>query len=202
MCIFQAKQERKGLIMNNIELLSPVGDFECLKAAIQNGANAVYLGASMFSARANAKNFNLEELKNAIEYAALRNVKIHLALNTLIKNEEWNDAIQLAATAYKYGVSAIIVQDIGLAKALIKTFPDLPIHASTQMSIHNLEGVKIAKEMGFSRVVLSRELSIDEIRFIHANCDIELETFIHGALCICYSGQCLMSSIIGSRSRK
>ncbi|MCI8548838.1 MAG: U32 family peptidase [Bacilli bacterium] len=187
--------------MNEIELLSPVGDFECLKAAVQNGANAVYLGASSFSARANAKNFNLDELKNAIEYATLRNVKIHLALNTLIKNDEWDEAIQLAVKAYEYGVSAIIVQDIGLAQALIKAFPDLPIHASTQMTIHNLEGAKFAKEMGFARVVLSRELCVDEIRFIHSNCDIELEAFIHGALCICYSGQCLMSSAINARSR-
>lgn len=188
--------------MDNIELLSPVGDFECLKAAIQNGANAVYLGASSFSARASAKNFDLEELKNAIEYASLRNVKVHLALNTLIKNDEWNEAINLAIKAYEYGVSAIIVQDIGLAKALIKAFPDLPIHSSTQMTVHNLEGAKVAKDMGFSRIVLARELSIDEIRFIHTNCDIELEAFIHGALCISYSGQCLMSSAIGARSRK
>ena len=188
--------------MDNIELLSPVGDFECLKAAIQNGANAVYLGASSFSARASAKNFDLEELKKAIEYASLRNVKVHLALNTLIKNDEWDEAIELAIKAYEYGVSAIIVQDIGLAKALIKSFPDLPIHSSTQMTIHNLEGAKVAKDMGFSRVVLARELSIDEIRFIHSNCDIELEAFVHGALCISYSGQCLMSSAIGARSRK
>lgn len=188
--------------MENIELLAPVGDFECLKAAIQNGANAVYLGASSFSARASAKNFDLEELKNAVEYASLRNVKVHLALNTLIKNDEWDEAIELAIKAYEYGVSAIIVQDIGLAKALIKSFPDLPIHSSTQMTIHNLEGAKVAKDMGFSRVVLARELSIDEIRFIHSNCDIELEVFVHGALCISYSGQCLMSSAIGARSRK
>ncbi len=186
---------------NNIELLSPAGDFECLKAAVQNGANAVYLGASSFSARANAKNFNLEELKAAIEYATLRNVAVHLTLNTLIKNDEWNDVIELAIKAYEYGVSAILVQDVGLAKALISALPDLPIHASTQMTIHNLEGAKFAKEMGFSRVVLARELSINEIQFIHANCDIELEAFIHGALCISYSGQCLMSSSINARSR-
>lgn len=188
--------------MNNIELLSPAGDFECLKAAVQNGANAVYLGTSNFSARANAKNFDFEELKKAVEYATLRNVKVHLTLNTLIKNDEWDTVIETAIKAYECGVNAILVQDIGLANALIKAMPDLPIHASTQMTIHNLEGAIMAKKMGFSRVVLSRELSVDEIRFIHSNCDIELEAFIHGALCICYSGQCLISSAIGARSRK
>lgn len=188
--------------MDNIELLSPVGDFECLKAAVQNGANAVYLGASYFNARSSAKNFNLDELKSAISYATLRNVNVHLALNTLIKNDEWSNAINIATKAYEYGISAIIVQDIGLAKALINVLPDLPIHASTQMTIHNLEGAKFAQKMGFSRVVLARELSTNEIEFIHSNCDIELETFIHGALCICYSGQCLMSSSISGRSRK
>lgn len=188
--------------MNQIELLSPVGDFDCLKAAVQNGANAVYLGASSFSARASARNFNMLELEEAINYATLRNVKVHLALNTLIKEEEFEEAIALATKAYELGVSAIIVQDFGLAKTLIENLPDLPIHASTQMSVHNLEGAQMAKQLGFDRVVLARELSLPEIRFIHDNCDIELEAFAHGALCICYSGQCLMSSMIGARSRK
>lgn len=188
--------------MNNIELLSPVGDFECLKAAVQNGADAIYLGASSFNARSSAKNFDLDELKSAVSYATLRNVKVHLTLNTLIKNDDWCEAIDIATKAYEYGVSAIIVQDIGLANALIKALPNLPIHASTQMTIHNLEGAKFAQKMGFSRAVLARELSINEIEFIHSNCDIELESFIHGALCICYSGQCLMSSSINGRSRK
>lgn len=186
--------------MNNIELLAPVGDFECLKAAVQNGADAVYLGASSFSARANAKNFSVDELENAINYATLRNVKVHLALNTLIKNNEFDDALKLAKKAYELGVSAIIVQDYGLSLALIKNFPNLPIHASTQMTIHNLEGAKKIESLGFSRAVLSRELSLSEIEFIRNNCNIELELFIHGALCISYSGQCLMSSMIGARS--
>lgn len=186
--------------MKQIELLSPVGDFECLKAAIQNGADAVYLGASCFSARASAKNFNLEQLEQAITYARLRNVDVHLALNTLIKNEELNEAIALAKTAYELGVSAIIVQDYGLASALLANLPDLPIHASTQMSIHNLEGVEQMEKQGFSRVVLSRELHIPEIEFIRSRTNIELETFIHGAICISYSGQCLLSSMIGGRS--
>lgn len=188
--------------MNTIELLAPVGDFDCLKAAVQNGADAVYLGASSFSARASATNFDLEQLKEAIEYAKLRGVKVHLALNTLIKNEELQDAIHLATFAYEMGVDAIIVQDYGLCRLLRKTFPKLPLHASTQMSIHNLEGVNELKKLGFSRAVLARELSLDEIEFIKNNSDLELEVFIHGALCISYSGQCLLSSMIGGRSRK
>lgn len=186
--------------MKQIELLSPVGDFDCLKAAIQNGANAVYLGSSAFSARASAKNFDLKELEEAIEYAKLRNVEVHLALNTLLKNDEFEDAIALAKKAYEFGVSAIIVQDYGLASILLKYLPDLPIHASTQMSIHNLEGAQELESLGFSRVVLARELSLGEIEFIRNNTTIELETFIHGALCISYSGQCLLSSMIGGRS--
>lgn len=185
---------------NNIELLAPVGNFECLKAAIQNGADAVYLGASNFSARAGAPNFNLEELKSAIEYAHLRDVKVHLALNTLIKNDELDSALSLASFAYEMGIDAIIVQDLGLAKILIKSFPKLPIHASTQMTIHNLEGVKQAENLGFSRVILSRELSLEEIDYICRNSNIEIECFVHGALCISYSGQCLFSSIVGGRS--
>lgn len=186
--------------MNKIELLSPVGDFECLKAAVQNGADAVYLGGSSFSARASATNFNLEGLKEAIEYAKLRGVKVHLTLNTLIKNEELNNAIELAKNAYEFGVDALIVQDYGLCSILQKHLPDLPIHASTQMSIHNLEGAKQLQSLGFSRIVLSRELSLSELAFIKSNTAIELEVFIHGALCISYSGQCLLSSMIGGRS--
>ena len=185
---------------NKIELLAPVGNFDCLKAAVQNGADAVYLGASNFSARASATNFNYEDLKKAVEYAHIRNVKVHLALNTLIKNNELNSALELASYAYEIGIDAIIVQDLGLAQILLKNFPKMPIHASTQMTIHNLEGVLQAEKLGFSRVVLSRELSFDEIDYICRNSNIEIECFVHGALCISYSGQCLMSSIIGGRS--
>lgn len=188
--------------MNKPELLSPAGDFECLVAAIQNGANAVYLGSSMFSARASATNFDYEELKKAIEYAHLRNVKINLTLNTLIKNQEFSDAFEVAKKAYEFGVDAIIVQDLGLAKQLIKAFPDMHIHASTQMTAHNLETVKKLEALGFKRVVLSRELSIEEIKYICKNSNVEIEVFVHGALCISYSGQCLLSSMIGGRSRK
>ena len=183
-----------------IELLSPIGDFDCLKAAVQNGADSVYFGGSLFNARYNAHNFDADELKQAIQYAKLRNVKVDFTLNTLIKNNEFADAVELANYVYSLGVDAIIVQDLGLARYLIKNFPDLPIHASTQMTIHNLHGVKELEELGFKRAVLSRELSLDEIQYICKNTNIEIETFIHGALCISYSGQCLFSSSIGARS--
>ncbi|MBQ3408803.1 MAG: U32 family peptidase [Clostridia bacterium] len=187
--------------MNNyIELLSPVGDFDCLKAAIQNGADSVYFGADSLSARASATNFSIENLPDAINYAKLRNIKTHLTLNTLIQNNELDEALEIAKVAYEAGIDAIIVQDLGLARYLIKNFPDLPIHASTQMTIYNLEGAQLAEELGFSRAVLARELSISEIEHICKNCNIEIETFIHGALCISYSGQCLLSSAIGGRS--
>ena len=185
---------------NYVELLSPVGDFDCLKAAVQNGADCVYFGADSLSARASATNFSLDNLPEAINYAKLRNVQTNLTLNTLIKNNELDEAIEIAKVAYEAGIDAIIVQDIGLARYLIKNLPDLPIHASTQMTIYNLEGAKQAEEMGFSRAVLSRELSIGEIEHICKNTNIEIETFIHGALCISYSGQCLLSSAIGGRS--
>lgn len=186
--------------MKKVELLSPVGDFECLMAAVQNGADAVYLGVENFNARYSAKNFNLDDLEKAINYAHIRNVKVHLALNTLIKNDELKDVIQIASKAYELGIDAIIIQDLGLASILIKNFPDLPIHASTQLTIHNLEGVVEAENLGFKRVVLSRELSASEIEYICTNSNIEIETFIHGALCMSYSGQCLLSSMIGGRS--
>lgn len=185
---------------SEIELLSPAGDFDCLKAAVQNGADCVYLGANSFSARASAKNFNDCQLKDAIEYCKIRGVKTNLTLNTLIKDSEFSEAFNLAKKAYEYGIDAIIVQDLGLAKILIKNFPKLPIHASTQMSVHNLQGALILQNLGFSRIVLSRELSIQEIEYICQNTSVEIECFIHGALCISYSGQCLFSSLIGGRS--
>ena len=183
-----------------IELLSPVGDFDCLKAAVQNGADSVYFGANLFSARAFAHNFDDFELKKAIEYAKLRGVKTNLTLNTLIKDNEFDDAIKLASKAYEYGIDAIIIQDLGLAKKLMELFPDLPLHASTQMTIHNLEGALKLQKLGFKRIVLSRELSITEIEYICKNTSVEIECFVHGALCISYSGQCLFSSLLGGRS--
>ena len=181
-----------------IELLSPVGDLDCLKAAVQNGADCVYFGASNFSARAFASNF--DDLELAINYAKIRGVKTNLTLNTLIKNDEFEDAYNLAKKAYELGIDAIIVQDLGLATRLIKDFPDLPIHASTQMSIHNLQGSLKLQNLGFKRVVLARELCANEIEYICQNSNVEIECFIHGALCISYSGQCLFSSLVGGRS--
>ena len=183
-----------------IELLSPVGDFDCLKSAVQNGADAVYFGANSFSARAFASNFDDNTLEQAINYAKIRGVKTNLTLNTLIKNDELKNAISIAKKAYEYGIDAIIVQDLGLARYLIKNFPGLAVHASTQMSVHNLDGVIALQKMGFSRVVLSRELSLEEIEYICKNSNIEIEVFVHGALCISYSGQCLFSSMVGGRS--
>lgn len=183
-----------------IELLSPVGDFECLQAAVQNGADSVYFGSNFFSARAFANNFDLNELKQAIQYAKIRGVKTNLTLNTLIKDNEFEDALNLAKNAYEFGIDAIIVQDLGLATKLIELFPDLPIHASTQMTIHNLNGALQLQDLGFKRVVLSRELSMNEIDYICKNTNLEIECFVHGALCISYSGQCLFSSMIGGRS--
>ena len=186
--------------MSKVELLAPVGDWNCLKAAVQNGADAVYFGVEQFNARMYAENFNIDDMKQVINYCKLRNVKTNLTLNTLLKNCEFEDAIDLVKEAYQAGIDAIIVQDFGLAKYLIDNFPHLPIHASTQMTVHNLQGVLELEKLGFDRVVLSRELSCDEIEYICKNCNVEIETFIHGALCICYSGQCLFSSIVGGRS--
>lgn len=183
-----------------VELLSPAGDLECLKVAVQNGADAVYFGAEEFNARINSANFGREELVEAIEYAKLRGVKTHLTLNILIKNNEFEDAIKLVEFAYTSGIDAVIIQDLGLARKVMKLFPDLEVHSSTQMTIYNLDGVNEIKELGFSRCVLARELSIEEIEHICKNADIDIEVFIHGALCISYSGQCLMSSMIGGRS--
>ena len=182
------------------ELLVPAGDFECVRAGVQNGADCIYFGANMFSARASAKNFSSEELKQVIKYCKIRNVKTNLTLNTLITDSEFSDAIEIAKEAYEYGIDAIIVQDLGLARYLIKHFPNIEIHGSTQMSVHNLEGVLELEKLGFKRVVLAREVPINEIEYIRNNCSVDLEMFIHGALCISYSGQCLFSSLIGGRS--
>lgn len=186
--------------IKDIELLSPAGDMECLIAAVQNGANAVYFGANKFNARANGTNFDTEQLKQAINYAKLRNVKTHLTLNILIKNDEFEEALKLVQEAYSLGIDAIIVQDLGLASKIKESFPDLELHASTQTTTYNLEGVNAMSKLGFDRIVLARELNINEISNICENTNKEIEIFIHGALCISYSGQCLMSSMIGARS--
>ena len=182
------------------ELLAPVGDFDTLKAAVQFGSDRVYLGGDSFNARQSAQNFSNEGLKAAIDYAKLRNVKVDFTLNTLIKDSEFQEAIDLAEYVYNLGADSIIVQDLGLARYIIKNLPDIAVHASTQMSIHNLLGVQKLEEMGFKQVVLSRELPLHEIEHICQNSNVDIEVFIHGAICISYSGQCLFSSIVGARS--
>jgi len=184
------------------ELLAPAGDMESLIAAVENGADAVYLGADIFSARAFAGNFSVDGIVNAIDYAHLRGVKAYVTVNTLIKDSEMENAINLLYYLSEFGADAVIIQDMGLLSKVKELSIDIPIHASTQMTTHNIEGVKFLEEMGVKRVVLAREMSLDEIIEIkkNINASIEIETFIHGALCISYSGQCLLSSIIGGRS--
>jgi len=182
------------------ELLAPAGGMEALTAAVENGADAVYIGARAFSARGYASNFSDEELEQAIDYAHLRGVKIYVTVNTLLKEGEVKSALMLLSRLREMGADAIIIQDPGLIALSRKYLPDLPLHASTQMTLHNSEGVAFAKELGIERVVLSRETSLEEIRKIKEKSDMEIEVFVHGALCISYSGQCLLSSLIGGRS--
>ena len=183
-----------------LELLSPAGSMEAVTAAVQNGADAVYLGYGDFNARRNAKNFTQEEAAAAVSYCHLRGCKVHLTLNTLLTDRELPGAAQVAAHASDLGVDAVIVQDLGVARMLRQTVPDLPIHGSTQMTIHSLDGVKACADLGMSRVVLGRELSRDQIAYICQHSPIEIEVFGHGALCMCWSGQCFFSSVIGGRS--
>lgn len=181
------------------ELLAPAGDMAALKAAVSAGANAVYLGYDEFSARAKAKNFNKEELREAINYAHLRDVKIYVTFNILIADFEIKRAMDRVKMLYDIGVDALILQDLGIAREIKKNFPDFEVHASTQMAVNNFYGAKFLKEMGFSRVVLARETPLFELEKIK-ELDIDVETFIHGALCVSYSGECLMSSMIGGKS--
>ena len=183
-----------------LELLAPAGSMDALRAAVQNGANAVYLGCGLFNARQSAKNFTTQTLTEAVKYCHIRGVKVHLTLNTLVSDREMHDLIELIRHAASTGVDAFIVQDLGVAELCRQIAPHVPLHGSTQMTIHNLAGVQLCAAMGMSRVVLSRELSREEIRYICANSPIEIEVFAHGALCMCYSGQCYMSSLIGGRS--
>lgn len=186
--------------MKKMELLSPAGSFEALEAAITNGADAIYLGGKKFGARAFANNFDDEEIVKAINYAHLYGVKIYVTLNTTIYDDEVQSFIDYALFLRKNGVDAVILQDLGMVDLLRKILPDLEIHASTQMHVHNLRGVKLLEDMGVKRIVLARELSLDQIKKIKEQTKVELEVFGHGALCISYSGQCLMSSLVGGRS--
>lgn len=182
------------------ELLAPAGDMECLYAAVAAGADAIYVGGKRFGARAFAKNFEIDELALAVRYCHLHRVKLYVTLNTLIEDREMADAVEYAASLYRIGVDALIVCDVGVIKEIRRCVPELELHASTQMSLHNTLGVKAAAELGVSRAVLARELSLDEIRSAVDNSPLEIEAFLHGALCVCYSGQCLFSSMVGGRS--
>ena len=183
-----------------MELLAPAGSMEALRAAVCNGADAVYLGADTFNARMNARNFSAADLQEAVVYCHVRGVKVHLTLNTLVLDREMPRAAGLIRLAASCGVDAFIVQDLGVVSLCRQLAPDVPIHASTQMSIHSLEGVMEAAALGCSRVVLARELPAEEIAHICKKSPVEIEVFVHGALCMCYSGQCYLSSVIGRRS--
>ena len=192
-----------GPCSKNVELLAPAGNMECLHAAVKAGADAVYLGAGHFNARRGADNFSLENLAEACDYAHLRGVKIYLTLNTVVLPSELPDALELARQAYRCGADAFIVQDIGISIELSRIMPDVEVHVSTQMNIHDEDGLRAAAALGATRVTLARELSLAEIARLHELAEelgVELESFAHGALCICYSGQCFMSSLVGGRS--
>ena len=186
---------------DKFELLAPAGSFETFKAVIEAGADAVYVGGTSFGARAYADNFSQEELLLAIDYAHLRGVKVYLTVNTLLKNSEIkNELIEYLSPFYERGLDAVLVQDFGTLSLIHKSFPLLPIHTSTQMTVTGVEGVRFLKNYGVTRVVMAREVSLMEMKKIHEETGMELEAFIHGALCYCYSGQCLFSSMLGGRS--
>jgi len=183
-----------------VELLAPAGSWDAFVAAVENGADGVYLGGRMLNARQHADNFDDGQLERAVDYAHVRGVNVYLTVNTLVSDREMKRAVDFALRAYEMGMDGIIVQDIGFAGLVKKAAPALPLHASTQMTIYNLEGVRVLESMGFKRVIPARELPLEEINNIVRNTSMEVEIFVHGALCVSYSGQCLMSSIIGGRS--
>ena len=184
-----------------VEILSPAGSYESLKAAIAAGADAVYIGGSRFGARAFANNLQEDKLLEAIDYVHLYGRKIYLTVNTLLKEKELQEELyEYLLPYYRQGLDAVIVQDIGVLQFVKEHFPDLPIHASTQMTITNALGAKMLEELGVERVVTARELQIDEVAEINRQTNVEIESFVHGTLCYCYSGQCLYSSLIGGRS--
>lgn len=184
----------------DFELLAPAGSLEILKGVIESGADAVYVGGSMFGARAYANNFTEEELLEAIDFAHLRGVKVYLTVNTLIKNSEFSKLYDYLLPYYKRGLDAVIVQDLGVVKAIHEYFPSMEIHTSTQMTVTGADGVRFLSQFGVTRVVMAREVSLAEMKRIHEETGMELEAFVHGALCYSYSGQCLFSSILGGRS--
>ncbi|MGN1201248.1 MAG: U32 family peptidase [Candidatus Caccovivens sp.] len=178
-----------------VELLAPAGSVESLIVAINHGADAVYLGMQSFNARNKAENFNEQNIREYVKFAHLYGVKVYLTINTLVRNDELKDLVDLVKIAVSAKVDAYLVQDLGVAKLLKETFPNIVLHASTQMGIHNLEGALVAKDMGFSRIVLARETTMEDIKKIHENCDIEMEYFVQGALCVAFSGNCYLSSL-------
>ena len=182
------------------ELLAPAGDMSCLYAAVLGGADAIYVGGKRFGARAFAKNFDIDELTHAVEYCHLNGVKLYVTLNTLIEDREMAEAVEYAACLYRIGVDALIVADLGAISAIRRSVPNLELHASTQMSVHNSYGAMAASSLGISRVVVARELCLDDIESIVDRSPCEIEVFLHGALCVCHSGQCLFSSLVGGRS--
>lgn len=184
----------------DFELLAPAGSLEILKGVIESGADAVYVGGSMFGARAYANNFTEEELLEAIDFAHLRGVKVYLTVNTLIKNSEFSKLYDYLLPYYKRGLDAVIVQDLGVVKAIHEYFPSMELHTSTQMTVTGADGVRFLSQFGVTRVVMAREVSLAEMKRIHEETGMELEAFVHGALCYSYSGQCLFSSILGGRS--
>ena len=198
--IKNTSDKMKRMKTNIPEILAPAGTYEAMEAAVKAGADAVYAGGSFFSARAYAGNFDEAEYLKAINYCHLHGVRIYLTLNTLLKEEEMERVPAYVAPYYKAGLDAVLVQDMGVLKVLKENFPDLPVHASTQMSIASSYGAKLAKELGIERIVPARELSLEEIKSIKEKVDIEIETFIHGAMCFAYSGKCLFSSFAGGRS--
>lgn len=184
----------------NMKLLSPAGNFECLVSAVMNGADEVYLGINQFNARNNVDGFTLETLSEAVDFCHLFSVKVSLAINILFTDEELKEAVKTIVCAYNVGVDSFIIQDLGLAKIINDQYPQIEKHASTQMGIHNLEGVRAIEQYGFKRVVLSRETPIDEIKRIRQNSNVELEYFVHGALCVSFSGNCYLSSYLNDAS--
>ena len=183
-----------------IELLAPAGNLESLLAAVHSGADAVYFGYGELNARRNAKNFDEQSLAEASRICKERGVKMHMTVNTMVYDREYEAVLRTLEIACKYGIDALIVQDLGVAALVRRAAPEMPLHASTQLTVHNVSGAWQAKELGFSRVVLAREMSRSEIAAITCTVPIETEVFVHGALCMCVSGQCYMSSVIGERS--
>ena len=182
------------------ELLVPAGGVEQFIAAVENGADAVYIGGHLFNARINAGNFSDEELQAAVDFAHKRSVKVFVTMNTLMTDDELDGALKYAAFLYEAGVDALIIQDLGLGKLIREYMPDFPLHLSTQATVCDAMGAETALRLGYERVVLSRELSLAEIRQICSSTEADIEVFVHGALCVCYSGQCQLSRYFGGRS--